>query len=102
MHDCNCDEVKKCLKPLDHLWGPRVEVWPLLQSYGFSSSHVWICDLDHKENWAQKNWYFWTVVLKKTLKSPLDCKAIQPVNPKGNQFLKLIWRTDVEAEAPIL
>ena len=54
------------------------------QSYGFSSSHVWMWELDYKESWASKNWCFWTVV-EKTLKSPLDCKEIQPVSPKGNQ-----------------
>ena len=55
------------------------------QSYGFSSGHVWIWELDYKESWAPKNWCFWTVVLEKTLESPLDCKDIQPVNSKGNQ-----------------
>ena len=55
------------------------------QSYGFSSSHEWMWELDYKENWMLKNWCFWTVVLEKTLESPLDCKEIQPVNPKGNQ-----------------
>ena len=55
------------------------------QSYGFSSSHVWMWELDYKESWASKNWCFWTVVLEKTLESPLDCKEIQPVSPKGNQ-----------------
>ena len=55
------------------------------QSYGFSSSHVWMWELDHKEIWTPKNWYFWTTVLEKTLEGPLDCKEIQLVNPKGNQ-----------------
>ena len=59
-------------------------------------------ELDHKEGWAPKNWCFWTVVLEKTLESPLDCKEIQPVNPKGNQSWIFIGRTDAEAEAPIL
>ena len=72
------------------------------QSYGFSSTHVWMWELDHKEGWAQKNWCFWTVVLEKTLESPLDCKEIQPVNTKGNQSLIFIERTDAEAEVPIL
>ena len=58
---------------------------PSIQSYGFSSSHVWVWELDHKESWALKNWCFWTMVLEKTLESPLDCKKIKPVNPKGNQ-----------------
>ena len=56
----------------------------------------------YKESWAPKNWYFWTVVLEKTLKSPLDCKEIQPVHPKGNQFWIFTKRTDAEAEGPIL
>ena len=72
------------------------------QTYVFSSSHVWIWDLDYKESWALKNWCFLTVVLEKTLESPLDCKEIQPVNPKGNQFWIFFGRTDDEAEAPIL
>ena len=59
-------------------------------------------ELDHKESWVSKNWCFWTVVLEKTLESPLDCKEMQPVHPKGNQSWILIGRTDVEAEAPIL
>ena len=68
----------------------------------FSSSHVWMRELDHKEGWAQKKWRFWTVVLEKTLESPLDCKEIQPVHPKGNQSWIFIGRTDDEAETPIL
>ena len=72
------------------------------QSYGFSSSHVWMLELDYKESWALKNWCFWTVVLEKILESPLDCKEIQPVNPKGNQSWIFIGRTDAEAETPIL
>ena len=72
------------------------------QSYGFSSSHLWMWDLDHKEGWAPKNWCFWTVMLEKTLESPLDCKEIQLVNPKGNQTWISIGRTDAEAEIPIL
>ena len=70
------------------------------QSCGFPSSHVWMWELDHKGGWAPKNWYFWTVVLGKTLESPLDCKKIQLVHPKGNQPWILTGRTD--AEAPIL
>ena len=75
---------------------------PCSQSYGFSSSHVWTWELDHKEGWVQKNWCFWTVVLEKTLESPLDCKEIKPVNPKGNQSWVFIGKTDAEAEAWIL
>ena len=75
---------------------------PSSQSYGFSSSHVWMWELDYKESWAPKNQSFWTVVLEKTLESPLNCKAIQPVHPKGDQSWVFIGRTDVEAETPIL
>ena len=67
------------------------------QGYGFSSSHVWMWELEYKEGQVLKNWCFWTVVLEKTLESPLD---IQPVHPKGNQSLVFIGRTDVEAETP--
>ena len=70
------------------------------QSYGFSSSHVWMWELDYQESWAPKNWCFWTVVLEKTLENPLDCKEIKPGNPKGNQSWIFIGRTD--AKAPIL
>ena len=66
----------------------------------FSSSHVWMWELDYKENWAPKNWCFWTVVLEKTLESPLDCKEIKPVHPKGNQSSIFIGRIDAEAETP--
>ena len=59
-------------------------------------------ELDHKESWAPKNWCFWTVVLEKNLESPSDCKEIQPVHPKGNQFWIFIGRTDADAEAPVL
>ena len=72
------------------------------QSYGFSSNHVWMWELDYKESWAPKNWCFRTVVLAKTLESPLDCKKIEPVNPKGNQSWIFTGRTDTEAETPIL
>ena len=68
----------------------------------FSSSHLWMWELDHKESWALKNWCFWTVVLEKTLESLLDCKEIKPVNPKGNQSWISIGRTDAEVETPIL
>ena len=72
------------------------------QSYGFSSSHVWMWELDYKESWAPKNWCFWTVVLEKTPESPLDCKEIQPVHRKGNQSWIVLGRADAEAETPIL
>ena len=66
----------------------------------FSSSHVWMWEWDDKESWALKNWCFWTVVLEKTLESPLECKEIQPASPKGNQSWIFIGRTDAEAETP--
>ena len=68
----------------------------------FSSSHVWVRELDHKEGWVPKNWWFQTVVLEKTLQSPLDYKEIKSVNPKGKQPWIFIGRTEAEAEAPIL
>ena len=75
---------------------------PSSQGYGFSSSHAWMWDLVCEESWAQENWWFWTVMLEKTLESPLHCKEIKPVHPKVNQYWILIGRTDVEAETPIL
>ena len=71
------------------------------QGYGFSSGHVWMWELDYKESWEPKNWYFWTLVLEKTLESPLDCKEIQPVHPKGDQSCVFIGRTDAEGETSI-
>ena len=73
-------------------------VWSKLFS---SRSHVWMCELGYKESWTPKYWWFWHVVLEKTLESPLDCHEIQLVNPKGNQSWIFIGRTDVEAETPI-
>ena len=67
-----------------------------------SSSHVWMWELDYKESWAPKNWCFWTVVLEKTLESPLDCKAIHPVHAKGDQSSVFFGRSDAKAETPIL
>ena len=75
---------------------------PSSQSYGFSSSHVWIWELDYKESWVSKNWCFWTVVLERALESPLDSKEVQPVHPKGNQSWIFFGRTNAEAETPIL
>ena len=76
-----------------------VDNGPNSQSYCFSSSHVQMWELDHKEGWALKNWCFWTALLEKTLKRPLDCEEIQPVHPKGDQSWVFIGGTDVEAEA---
>ena len=75
---------------------------PFSQGYGFSSSHVWLGELDYKESWVLKKWLFWTVVLEKTLEHPLACKEIQPVHPKGDQSWVFIGRTDAEAETPIV
>ena len=94
----------------EKLWYPRQHIkkhrhyfannGPSTQSYGFSSSRVWMWELDYKESWAPKNWWFWTVVLEKILESPLDCKEIQPVHPRGNQSWIFIGRTNAEAETP--
>ena len=110
--DCS-QEIKRCLllgkksygQPRQHITKQRhyfVNKGLSSQSYGFSSSHVWMWELDYNESWVPKNWCFWIVVLEKTLESPLDCKEIQPVHPKGNQSWLFIGRTDTEAEAPIL
>ena len=90
--------------PADLLYCYMYVRWhiPYSQSYGFSSSHVWMWELNRKESWVLKNWCFWTVVLEKTLTSPLDSKEIKPVNPKGNQPWIFIGKTDAEAETPIL
>ena len=75
---------------------------PYCKSYGLPSSHVWMWEPDHKEDWAPKNWCFWTAVLEKILESPLDSKEIKPVNLKRKPVLNTHWKTDAEAEAPIL
>ena len=105
--DCS-HEIERCLllgrKALTNLAVKKkrhyfADKGPSSQSYGFSSNHVWMWELDHKEGWVTKDWCFWTVVLEKTLESPLDCKEIKP---KGNQSWIFIGRTDAEAEAPVL
>ena len=75
---------------------------PSSQGYGFSSSHIWMGELDFKESWAPKNWCFWTVVLEKTLESPLDCKEIQPDHSEGDQSWVFFGRNDTKAETPVL
>ena len=95
---------RKVMTNIDSIFKSRhyfVNKWRSSQSYGFSSGHVWMWELDYKESWAPKNWCFWTVVLEKTLESPLDCKEIQLVDPKRNQSWIFIGRTDAEAESPI-
>ena len=99
-----CSWKKSSDQPRQHIKKQRhyfANKGPSSQGYGFSSGHVWMWDLDYKESWTPNNWCFWTVVLK-TLESPLDCKEIQPVHPKGDQFWVFIGRTDVEAKTPIL
>ena len=94
---------RKAMKPRQHIKKQRhyfANKGPYSQSCGFSSSHVWMWELEHQEGWALKNWCFQTVMLEKTLESPLDSKKIKPVNPKGNQPWIFIGRT--EAEAPVL
>ena len=97
---------RKAMTNLDSIFKSRDITLPtkvhLVKDNGFSSSHVWMWELDYKECWAPKNWCFWTVVLEKTLESPLDCKEIQPVHPKGNQSWIFIRRTDAESWTPIL
>ena len=92
-------------KPRQHIKKQRhhfANKGPYSLSYGFSSSHVQMWELDRKEGWVLKNWWFWIVVLEKTLESPLDSKEIKSVNPKGNQSWIFIGRTNAEAEAPVL
>ena len=93
------DQPRQHIKMQKHYFSNK---GPSSQSYGFSSGHVWMWELDYIESWEPKNWCFWTVVLDKTLESPLDCTEIKSVNPKGNQSCIFIGRADVEAEAPIL
>ena len=110
--DCS-HEIKRHLLPgrktitnLDGILKSRDITLPtkvcLVKALVFFSSHVWMWELYYKENWAMKNWCYWTIMLEKTLESPLDCKEIQPVNPKGNQSWIFTWRTDAEAETSIL
>ena len=95
----NNDQPRQHIKKQRHNFANK---GPSSQSYGFSSSCVWMWELDHKESWVLKNWCFWTVLLEKTLESPLDSKEIPPVNSKGNQSWIFIGRTDFDAETPIL
>ena len=108
--DSDCShEIKRRLllgrKPRQHITKQRhnfADKGLSSQRYCFSSSRVWMWELGHKESWALKNWCFWTVVLEKALETPLDCKEIQPVHPKGNQTWILTGRTDAETETPIV
>ena len=106
-------EIKRCLllgrkamTNLDSILESRDIPLPtkvrLVKAMDFSYSHVWIWELDYKEIWVPKIWCFWTVMLEKTLESPLDCKEVQPVNPKGNKSWIFIGRTDAESETPVV
>ena len=92
------DNTRQHIKKQRHYFANK---GPSSQGYGFYSGPALMWELDYKESWAPKNWCFWTVVLEKTPESPLDCKEIQPVHPKGQSWV-FIGRTDVEAETPIL
>ena len=94
--DEKLDKLTECVKKQKHHFANK---GPYRQSYGFSGSHLQMWELDHKEDWAQNNWWFWIVVLEKIVESLLDSKEIQPVHPKGDQSWVFIGRTDVEAEA---
>ena len=93
-HASTVTNIRQHIKKQRHYFADKC---PSSQSYGFFSNHIWMWELDHKEGWALKNWCFWTVMLEKTLESPLDCKEIKPVNPKGYQPWIFIGRTIAEA-----
>ena len=93
------DQIRQHIKKQRHYFANK---GVSTQGYGFSSGHACMWELNYKEDWAPKNWYFWIVVLEKTLESPLDCKEIQLVHPKGDQSWVFIGGTDAEAETPIL
>ena len=93
------DQPRQHIKKQRHYFANKN---PSRQGYGFSSGHVWMWELDGEESWVLKNWCFWTVVLEKTLESPLDCEEIQPVHPKGDQSWVFTGRNDAKAETPVL
>ena len=95
----NYDQLRQCIQKQSHYFANKC---PYSQRYSFYRSHAWLWELDHKESWALKNWCFWTVVLEKTLESPLDWKEIKLANPKENKPWIFIGGTDAEAEALIL
>ena len=92
------DQPRQHIKKQRHYFANK---GPSIKVSGFSSSHVWMWELNYKESWMPKNWYSWTMVLEKTLESPLDCKEIQPVHPKGDQSWVFLGRIDVEPETPL-
>ena len=93
------DQPRQHIKKQGHYFANK---GPSSQGYGFSSSHVWLWELDCEESWVPKNWWFWTVVLEKTLESPLDCKEIQPIHSEGDQPWDFFGGNDAEAETPVL
>ena len=95
----NYDQPRQHIKKQRHYFANKS---PSSQGYGFSCGHVWMWELDCEEGWTPKNWCIWTVVLEKTLESPMDCKEILPVHPKGDQSWVFIGRADVEAETAVL
>ena len=94
----NWSDLRQQIKKQKHYSADKV-MFPSSQSYGFASSHVWMWELDYKESWAPNNWCFWTVALVKTLKSPLDCKEIQPVHSEGDQSWDFFGRNDAKAKS---
>ena len=96
----SCEQpIKNHIKKQRHYFANKD---PSSQGYGFSCGHVWMWELDYEEGWAPKNWCFWTVVLKKTLESPLDCKEIEPVHSEGDQPWDFFGGNDAKAETPVL
>ena len=95
----SCDQPRQCIKKQRYYSANK---GPFRQGYGFSSGHLWMWELHCEESWVLKNQCFWTAVLEKTLESPLACKEIQPVHPKGDQSWIFIGRTDAKAETPML
>ena len=93
------DQPRQHIKKQRHYFANK---GPTSQGYGLPSGHVWMWELDCEESWAPKNWCFWTVVLEKTLESPLDCKKVQPVHPKGDQSWVFFGRNDAKSETPVL
>ena len=93
------DKGRQCIKKQRDYFANKC---PYTQNYYFSKSHVWMCELDHEEGWTPKTWFFWTVVLEKTPENHLDFKEIQSVDPKRKSVLNIHWRTEAEAEVPIL
>ena len=95
----SCDQPRQHIEKQRHYFANK---GPSSQGYGFSTGHIWMWELDCEKGWESKNWCFWTVVLEKTLESPLDCKEIQPVHSKGDQLWDFFGMNDAKAETPVL